>query len=85
MLSTADPSVGWCVMIGSDGGFYSAFLDDTPARELWPELDGVTAGWLFPGGRAHRDGDDFVVEGRWSFGSGCTHADVIVGGCVEAR
>ena len=31
-LSYADPSVGWCVMIGSDGGYYSAFLEDAPGR-----------------------------------------------------
>src|SRR5262245_66159397 len=28
VLSAADPSVGWCVMIGSDAGFYGAFLDE---------------------------------------------------------
>src|SRR4051794_28109739 len=33
-LAHVDPSVGWCVMIGSDSGFYSAFLDDAAAREL---------------------------------------------------
>ena len=36
-LAYADPSVGWCVMIGSDSGFYSAFLDDAAARELWTD------------------------------------------------
>ena len=82
LLSAADPSVGWCVMIGSDAGYYSAFLDDAVGRSLWPELDAVTAGWTTPAGRARRDGDDFVVDGRWSFGSGCTHADVIIAGCV---
>ena len=40
LLSAADPSVGWCVMIGSDAGYYSAFLDDAVGRSLWPELDG---------------------------------------------
>src|SRR5215207_97936 len=82
-LSTADPSVGWCVMIGSDAGFYSAFLDDVAARAVWPDLDAVTAGWGFPAGRARRQDDGYVVDGRWSFGSGCTYADVIVGGCAE--
>ena len=82
LLSAADPSVGWCVMIGSDAGYYSAFLDDAVGRSLWPDMDAVTAGWTTPAGRARRDGDDFVVDGRWSFGSGCTHADVIIAGCV---
>ena len=81
-LAGADPSVGWCVMIGSDAGFYSAFLDDDAGRELWSDLDDVTAGWVFPAGRAVPVEGGFRVSGRWQFGSGCTHADVIVGGCL---
>ena len=49
-LSAADGSAGWCAMIGSDGGFYSAALDDAAARELYPDLDAVTAGWIVPAG-----------------------------------
>lgn len=82
MLATADPSVGWCVMIGSDGGFYSSFLDDESGRELWPDLDVPTAGWVFPAGRAREVADGYVVQGHWSFGSGCTSAGVIGGGCL---
>jgi alkylation response protein AidB-like acyl-CoA dehydrogenase len=81
-LSAADPSVGWCVMIGSDSGFYGAFLDDAVARGLYPDLDAITAGLLQPGGQAHRVGGGYRVSGRWGFGSGCTHADVLVGGCL---
>ena len=29
-------------MIGSDGGFFSAFLDDAVGRSLYPDLDLVT-------------------------------------------
>ncbi|MCU1388874.1 MAG: Acyl-CoA dehydrogenase type 2 domain protein [Ilumatobacteraceae bacterium] len=82
MLSAADPSVGWCVMIGSDSGFYSAFFDDDAARGLWPDLDMVTAGWIFPGGQATRVDGGYSVSGRWSFGSGSNHADVMLGGCL---
>ena len=83
-LSAADPSVGWCVMIGSDAGFVSARFDDAVATELWTDLDDVTAGWVFPAGRAVPVDDGFRVTGRWQFGSGCTHADVILGGCLVA-
>ena len=81
-LSHADPAVGWCVMIGSDAGYFSSFLDDAAGRELWPDLDMVTAGWVTPAGHARRVDGGFIVDGRWSFGSGCTHADVLIGGCV---
>jgi alkylation response protein AidB-like acyl-CoA dehydrogenase len=82
ILSTADASVGWCVMIGSDAGFYSAFLEDAAARALYPDLDMVTAGLLNPAGRAVPVPGGYRVSGRWAFGSGCTHADVIAGGCL---
>jgi alkylation response protein AidB-like acyl-CoA dehydrogenase len=82
ILSTADASVGWCVMIGSDAGFYSAFLEDAAARALYPDLDMVTAGMLGPAGRAVPVPGGYRVSGRWAFGSGCTHADVIAGGCL---
>jgi len=82
ILSAADPSVGWCAMIGSDSGFYGAFLDEPVARDLYPDLDAVTAGLLQPGGQAARVPGGYRVTGRWGFGSGCTHADVLVGGCL---
>jgi alkylation response protein AidB-like acyl-CoA dehydrogenase len=82
ILSAADASVGWCVMIGSDAGFYAAFLEEGAARALYPDLDMVTAGMLQPAGRALRVPGGYRVSGRWAFGSGCTHADVIVGGCM---
>ena len=81
-LGHADPAVAWCVMIGSDAGYFSSFLDDAAGRALWPDLDMVTAGWVMPAGRASRVDGGFIVDGRWSFGSGCTHADVIIGGCL---
>jgi alkylation response protein AidB-like acyl-CoA dehydrogenase len=34
ILSSADASLGWCVTIGSDAGFYSAFPEEAAARVL---------------------------------------------------
>jgi alkylation response protein AidB-like acyl-CoA dehydrogenase len=82
ILAAADPSDGWCAMIGSDSGFYGAFLDEAVARKLYPDLDAVTAGLLQPGGQARRVAGGYRVSGRWGFGSGSTHADVLVAGCL---
>jgi alkylation response protein AidB-like acyl-CoA dehydrogenase len=82
VLSAADPSVGWCAMIGSDAGFYSAFLEEDAGRALFSDLDMVTAGLLQPAGRAVKVPGGYRVSGRWGFGSGSTHADVIVGGAL---
>jgi len=79
-LSYADGSAGWCTMIGCDSGFYAAKLEDSVAREVFDDLDLITAGATAPAGNAHPDGDGWRVTGHWAFGSGCTHADRIVGG-----
>jgi hypothetical protein len=33
-LAVADASVGWCAMIGCDGGYVTAFLDQDVARDV---------------------------------------------------
>jgi alkylation response protein AidB-like acyl-CoA dehydrogenase len=83
ILARGDGSVGWCAGIGGDSGIYSAYLEDTVARSLYPALDLITAGWIFPAGQAHRTEEGYRVVGRWSFGSGITHADRVVCGCYQ--
>lgn len=83
ILARGDASVGWCAGIGADSGIYSAYLDDTVARSLYPTLDLVTAGWIFPAGQAHQTDEGYRVSGRWSFGSGITYADLVVCGCTQ--
>jgi len=78
IYSRADPSVGWCVMIGSDTGFFVGFHDEDAARELYPQLDYCVAGAASPLGRAERVAGGYRVSGRWPFGSGVNHADVII-------
>lgn len=82
VLSRADASAGWCAMIGSDSGFYGAFLDDAVGRELYSDLDTVTAGWVMPAGKLEIVDGGYRLSGRWSFGSGSTHADLISAGAL---
>jgi indole-3-acetate monooxygenase len=81
-LCRADGSAGWCAGVGSDGGYYSAALDDDVGRRLYRDLDAVTAGWIQPAGTLHVVDGGYRLSGRWSFGSGCSHADVIIGGAT---
>jgi alkylation response protein AidB-like acyl-CoA dehydrogenase len=78
-LSIADASAGWCAMIGSDGGYLTAYIDQTVAREMYTDIDAVTAATLFPPGKAVKKGDGFIVNGRWPFASGCQHATWMIG------
>ena len=79
-LGGADASVAWCVKIGSDSGYFGAQLDDDAAHTLYRDLDYVTAGQVPPNGLGERVPGGFRLSGHWTFGSGSTHADVIVGG-----
>lgn len=81
-LSRGDASAGWCVMIGCDSGLYSGYLEDSVARELYPQLDMVQAGWVYPVGRAEEVEGGYKVSGSWLFCSGSTHADMIAAGCT---
>ena|SRR5689334_14122249 len=49
-LARADASAAWCAMIGLESGFFAAYLDESAARELYPELDMITAGFSGPAG-----------------------------------
>ncbi|MBC8293108.1 MAG: acyl-CoA dehydrogenase family protein [Proteobacteria bacterium] len=81
-VSRGDASVGWCIMIGCDAGLYSSWLEDEVARVMYPRLDMVQAGWVYPMGRADRTADGYLVNGDWLFGSGCTHCDWLAAGVV---
>lgn len=81
-LSLADGSVGWCAMIGSDGGYFSAFLDQTVAREMYQDINAVTATVLRPSGRALAVEGGYRVSGRWKFASGCQHSTWIANSCA---
>ena len=81
-LSLADGSVGWCAMIGSDGGYFSAYLDQAVGREMYRDLDAVTASVLRPVGRALAVEGGYRVSGRWAFASGCQHSTWMANMCV---
>jgi alkylation response protein AidB-like acyl-CoA dehydrogenase len=78
-LSVADASVGWCAMIGNDGGYMTAYIDQTVASEMYADIDSVTAVTFAPPGKAMKTGDGFTVSGRWPFASGCQHATWLIG------
>src|SRR5215472_5135276 len=54
LLSAADPSVGWCVKIAADSGYFSSWLADQAVEELYPSLDCAIAGLVAPSGRAEK-------------------------------
>lgn len=84
-LARADASVGWTVMIGSGSWCDLAPLPRATFDALFSDApDVITAGVFSPTGSVEAAGDGYRVAGRWSFASGCEHADWIHGNCVEA-
>ncbi|WP_249644210.1 acyl-CoA dehydrogenase family protein [Nocardia sputi] len=79
-LSYGDTATGWCAMIGAATGIYAGYLDEQAIAELMPSQDLITAGLIFPAGRAERTPGGYQLTGRWKFGSAITHADLVIGG-----
>ncbi len=83
VLAEADPSVGWCVKIGTDSGIIAELLPPAASARLLPDPDMVTAGQFTTGrGRLQRVVDGYVLNGRFPFGSGITHADAVMSGAM---
>jgi alkylation response protein AidB-like acyl-CoA dehydrogenase len=76
VLSEADGSAGWTVLIGNSTAFF-AWLEPSVAKEMiGTNVDFCSTSMFGPFGRALPDGADrFKVSGRWPFNSGCPHAE----------
>lgn len=80
-LSRIDGSVGWVGTFAAIGGLLASTIDPVEAKALFPNPDVVPAGQYSPRGHAERVEGGYRVTGKWSFGSGCMHAEVITAGC----
>ncbi len=81
-LAMADGSVGWCAMIGSDGGYVTAFLDQDVARAMYSDLLVPTGAAATTTGQAVRVPGGYRVSGRFPFVSGCHHCEWLWLGCI---
>src|SRR6516225_5660494 len=81
-LAMADGSVGWCAMIGCDGGYITAFLDQEIARTMYPDPLVATGAAATTTGKAIRVPGGYRVSGRFPFVSGCQHCEWVWLGCI---
>ena len=83
-LARADASVGWTVMIGSSNWCDLAGLTRPVFDALYASgPDVIVAGAFNPTGTSERETGGYRVNGRWSFVSGCEHAQWLWGNCIE--
>src|SRR3984893_15791826 len=80
-LAMAEGSVGWCAMIGSDGGYVTAFLDQDVACPMYPDLLVATGAAGTATGQAVQVAGGYRVSGRFPFVSGCHHCEWLWLGC----
>ncbi len=82
-LSYADGSAGWVLMAaGLCIGTGAAYIDPGVAREMFGGRAPIIAGHGAAMGRADIDGDEVVLNGSWSYGSGLLHSSYIHTGAI---
>jgi alkylation response protein AidB-like acyl-CoA dehydrogenase len=81
-LARADAATAWCAMVASTSSLLGAYLPQREAELIFAGGRNVSGGVFAPRGRAERRDGAYVVDGRWSFVSGVTHCDWVLGGCV---
>ncbi len=76
VIAEADGSTGWCVSQGAVFASVADRLHAETAAEIWGiNRDAVVATGIPFGAEARAVDDGYLLDGRWRFASGCTHAD----------
>jgi alkylation response protein AidB-like acyl-CoA dehydrogenase len=69
-------------MIASTTSSMSMFMEPAFAKEIYGDPKTITGGVYAPNGVATRSSDEWVVSGRWQWGSGSQHCQFLTGGTV---
>lgn len=81
-LAKANASASWCAMIACTSTLSAAYMDEETAAEIFGDPDVIVGGIFAPMGKAAADGDDYIVNGRWQWGSGSANCQWIGGGAM---
>ena len=81
-LATADASTAWCVFIHVTSTLALTALPQAKAKAMMADPKTVFSGVFAPRGQASIAGDDYVIRGRWAWGSGIRHAHWVSVGCM---
>jgi indole-3-acetate monooxygenase len=83
-IASHDGAAGWCTMIASTTSVLSLVMDPEAAKTIYSGDETATGGAYAPTGRAVRDDatGEYVVDGRWMWGSGTDHCEWICGGAI---
>jgi alkylation response protein AidB-like acyl-CoA dehydrogenase len=81
-ISFADGASGWNVMIVFDTDLWAGFLKGASRDLIGSMLCPIVTGTLSSPGRIVKSDRGYRISGRWKFGSGCQHSDVVLVGAL---
>ena len=86
-LAYADGSTGWSMMANATAACFAAIYlaDEAVATMFGGAEPPIAAGMFGPAGTISADGDEYVLSGKFQFGSGIAHSDWFSAGAVELR
>ncbi|GIX49223.1 MAG: acyl-CoA dehydrogenase [Candidatus Tectimicrobiota bacterium] len=82
VLAHADGSTAWCVNQGAVFATNAAYVREEVARRIWGDPRTVVANGPAPSATATVVPGGYRVSGRWTFSSGCCHANWLAGFAV---
>ncbi len=81
-ISNGDAAAGWITMVAGTTSLAGGYLSEEGAREVFADPKSIACGVFAPMGKGTRVEGGHRVTGRWSFGSGVSHARWVLGGFV---
>ena len=83
-VARGDSATAWCLMTASTSTLLATYLPRATAERLWSGTAPFLAGIFAPGGAlvASATGE-LRLSGRWSYASGCRHAEVMALGAMH--
>ncbi|WP_020173883.1 acyl-CoA dehydrogenase family protein [Methyloferula stellata] len=85
-LGRIDGSVGWTAMIATGASIFVPLASKETYAQIYAKGPDVAfAGSARPGGTAEAIPGGWRVNGRWSFASGCLHADWMAAFCIVVK
>lgn len=80
-LARRDGSLGWTVTLCAGAGWFVGFMAESLRQEVFPNPQLCLAGSGFVGGKAEWAGDDYLINGQWTYASGALHATHFTANC----
>ncbi|GAB5417214.1 MAG: hypothetical protein Crog4KO_20800 [Crocinitomicaceae bacterium] len=74
-IASIQGGLGWALNLGAGANWFSGFLSDQGANEIFSPQNAVIAGSGFVSGTFEQQGDQFSINGTWSRCTGAQYAN----------